>query len=139
MQKIILITAVLLAGMLTTKAQEKHALTLEFSGMKSDKGNLYVAVYANATDFLKKSVYHKVVPVKEGKATVVFTDITDGVYAVSSFHDENDNKKMDTRIFGIPKEPIGISNNAKGFMGPPKFEDAKFEISEDKTLKIQVN
>ena len=39
---------------------------------------------------------------------------------------ENDNKKMDTRIFGIPKEPIAISNDAKGFMGPPKWNDAKF-------------
>ena len=45
---------------------------------------------------------------------------------------------MDTNFLGIPKEPIGISNNAKGFMGPPKYKDAKFELKHDKTLKINI-
>ena len=32
-------------------------------------------------------------------------------------------------FFGIPKEAYGCSNNAKGFMGPPKYEDAKFMLT----------
>jgi uncharacterized protein (DUF2141 family) len=46
---------------------------------------------------------------------------------------------MDTKLFGIPKEPYGFSNNAKGFMGPPSFEDAKFVLDHDKTIFIEVN
>ena len=72
------------------------------------------------------------------KATVVFENIENGIYAISVFHDENDNKKMDTKIFGIPKEPIGTSNDATGFMGPPKFKDAKFNVTKDITIPIQV-
>ena len=47
----------------------------------------------------------------------------------NNVHDENENNKLDTNFLGIPKESFGCSNNAKGFMGPPKWEDAKFEIS----------
>ena len=46
---------------------------------------------------------------------------------------------MDTKIFGIPKEPYGFSNDATGFMGPPKFKDAKFTIEANKTITIKVD
>jgi uncharacterized protein (DUF2141 family) len=36
---------------------------------------------------------------------------------------------MDTNFLGIPKEDYGCSNNARGFMGPPKWKDAKFQIN----------
>ena len=36
---------------------------------------------------------------------------------------------MDTNFLGIPKEPIGTSNNATGFMGPPKFKNAKLKVT----------
>mgnify|MGYP005997300017 FL=1 len=45
---------------------------------------------------------------------------------------------MDTNFLGIPKEPIGMSNNAKGFMGPPKYKDAKFNVTKDVVLTINV-
>jgi len=52
-----------------------------------------------------------------------------GTYAVACFHDENKNGVLDTGLFGIPSEGIVSSNHAKGFMGPPKFEDAKLSFS----------
>lgn len=45
---------------------------------------------------------------------------------------------MDTNFFGIPKEDYGCSNNARGFMGPPKYDDAKFQLSENKTIEIKI-
>ena len=45
---------------------------------------------------------------------------------------------MDTNFFGIPKEDYGCSNNAKNFLGPPKYEDAKFMLSENKTMLIEL-
>ena len=53
---------------------------------------------------------------------------------------KNDNGKMDTNFLGIPKEPVAISNNAKGKFGPPKYKDAKFMISTSPTnIKIKFN
>ena len=42
-------------------------------------------------------------------------------------------------FMGIPKEDIACSNNAKGFMGPPKYEDAKFTITKDLKIEIKFN
>jgi uncharacterized protein (DUF2141 family) len=52
-----------------------------------------------------------------------------GTYAVACLHDENKNGKLDTGLFGIPKEGTVASNHAKGFMGPPSFDKAKFSFS----------
>lgn len=138
MQKLILTLIIFTITVLNSLAQDKYTITVNFSGMESDKGKLYVALYNSKETFLKKGFKGDIIPIKEKKATVVFKDIPSGTYAISTFHDENNNQKMDTRIFGIPKEPIGISNDAKGFMGPPKFKDAKFELNKDVQMTINV-
>ena len=137
MQRIILTTALFLSGILASLAQEKHTVTIDFKGMKSDKGNLYIALYNKPDDFLKKPLKGTITKVVDKKATITLKDIPAGVYAVSAFHDVNENEKMDTNFFGIPKEPTGMSNDAVGFMGPPKYEDAKFNV--DKNLTISIN
>jgi uncharacterized protein (DUF2141 family) len=54
-------------------------------------------------------------------------------------HGENDNRKMDTKIFGIPREGEGASNDARGHFGPPRFEDAAFQFGGGRLdLKITV-
>ena len=61
-----------------------------------------------------------------GSATVSFDGLAPHTYALACFHDENGNGKLDTNWLGIPNEGMVASNNARGRMGPPKFDDAKF-------------
>jgi uncharacterized protein (DUF2141 family) len=69
----------------------------------------------------------------------VFTDLPAGVYAVSVFHDENMNQKLDKNFVGVPKEGYGASNNPKKKMGPPSFEEAKFQLSgTEQSLEIKL-
>ena len=138
MKNILIVIAFIFTGILSTSAQEKHTVTLNFKGMKSDKGNLYIAIYNKEENFLKKPIKGTIVKVENKKATITLKDIPTGIYAVSAFHDANDNKKMDTNFLGIPKEPTGMSNDATGFMGPPKYKDAKFNVTKDTTLTINV-
>lgn len=138
MQKIILTGIFVLIGILSSIGQEMHTITLNFKGMKTDEGSLYVAVYNTKNSFLKAPMRGTIVKVIAKKATVLLKGFTAGTYAISAFHDVNDNKKMDTNFIGIPKEPTGMSNNAKGFMGPPKYKDAKFEITKDMKLSINI-
>lgn len=126
MKRSLLILAVLFSFQFTT-AQAQN-ITVNISNIDTYKGTLVIGLYDNESQFLKKTVKGKLKKVTKNTATVVFQDVEPGDYAVSLFHDVNDNKKLDTYVFGIPKEDYGTSNNAKGFMGPPKWEDAVFTV-----------
>ncbi len=121
-------------------SQENCTLSIEFEGLKSDNGKLFIALYNEEEDFLKNQMKGLIVDIFNGKASASFDNLESGIYAISSFHDKNENGKMDTNFLGIPKEPVACSNNAKGKFGPPKFKDAKFMISTDHTqIKIKFN
>jgi len=59
-----------------------------------------------------KGVLGKITPKKT--ATCVFKDVKPGVYAISAFHDENNNNDLDRNFLGIPKEDWCTSRNARG-------------------------
>ncbi|MCG1035633.1 DUF2141 domain-containing protein [Polaribacter sargassicola] len=139
MKKLLLVFAIIFTGILTTNAQEESLdLTVNISGLGSDKGTLMVALYNKPEHFLKKQFKGEIAKIKDKKSVVIFKGLPKGEYAVSFVHDENNNKKMDTNMFKIPKEDYGCSNNARGFMGPPKYDDAKFQLSENKTIEIKI-
>jgi len=140
MQKVLFTIILFLTSLVMSHAQEKmsHSITINISGMKSDKGDVFVAMYNSKDDFLKNEFRTAITKVKSKKATVVFKNLPTAWYAITIFHDVNDNKKMDTNFIGIPKEPIGVSNDATGFMGPPKYKKAKFEVKNDVTISIKI-
>ena len=69
--------------------------------------------------------------------TIDLGDLPPGRYAASVYLDENDNGKLDSGLFGIPKEPVGASNNPRRRMGPPRFEDCTFTMASS-TLSIPI-
>lgn len=118
---------------------QTNTITVTVTNFKNNQGKVMVGMYNGANAFMKKTIYSKVGEIKANTAKVVFENIPDGEYAISLYHDENSNNKLDTGWFGIPKEGYGCSNDAKGMMGPPKYEDAKFQISENKSMVIKLN
>jgi uncharacterized protein (DUF2141 family) len=68
-------------------------------------------------------------PIAGGASACAFDPIPSGTYAVACFHDENGNGKLDTGLFGIPTEGTVASNHARGSMGPPSFEKARFAFA----------
>ncbi|MEM6473081.1 MAG: DUF2141 domain-containing protein [Planctomycetota bacterium] len=57
-----------------------------------------------------------------------FDRLPPGTYAITAFHDENDNGWMDWDTRGLPFEATGNARNAKGNYGPPTFEQMKINI-----------
>ena len=107
-------------------------IRVEVSGMRNDKGQIVCALFSSAPDFPKngdKTVAHAKAVISHGHSACEFPGVAPGRYAVSVFHDENSNGKMDTNFMGIPREGVGASNNARGHFGPPKFDDAAFQYS----------
>ncbi|GAA4959240.1 DUF2141 domain-containing protein [Algibacter aquimarinus] len=105
-------------------------VTVNISNLNSNDGKVFVGLYNTKESFLNKGYKYLSTEIKNNSSTVTFKDVPNGIYAISMYHDENGNNKMDSNFLGIPKEDYGCSNNAKGFMGPPKWEDAKFEIKD---------
>jgi uncharacterized protein (DUF2141 family) len=108
-------------------------ITVKINNLDNNKGKVLVAIYDSKDSFLNKRFKGTMSKINDNSCEVTFKNIPKGVYAISLFHDENDNNKMDSNFLGIPNEDYGCSNNASGFMGPPKWEDAKFEVK-DKSI-----
>jgi uncharacterized protein (DUF2141 family) len=107
-------------------------IRVEISRLHSDEGQAECALFASAADFPKhadKAIARAKSGITHGHAVCEFSAIAPGRYAVSVFHDENSNGKMDTNFVGMPREGVGASNNARGHFGPPKFEDAAFRYA----------
>ena len=136
MKTTIITTCLLLCGYLNAQT---YTLEVNMSGFKNNKGKVKVGLYTSEATFLKATFLSLDASILNEEAKVVFENLEKGEYAVSIYHDENNNNEMDKNLFGIPKEAYASSNNAKGSFGPPKYKDAKFIIKEDVVLHITID
>jgi uncharacterized protein (DUF2141 family) len=119
---------------------QSSEIVINIAGLRSGKGKCLVYLYNNKKGFpndAAKAINKASGSILNGKSTIVLKDVPDGEYAVGIIHDENNNGKMDTNILGMPKEGVGVSNNAKGHFGSPSYEDSKFQVNR-KSLIINI-
>ena len=128
-----------LCPVLVYSSQDKLSLTVEVRGATPDKGQSICSLFTSSDTYLKQPAIKIIKPVdSNGEVVFRIDDLTPGKYAVSVVYDEDSNGKLNTGIFGIPTEPVGVSNNAKGKFGPPSYEDAAFELSGSGTIRISL-
>ena len=133
MTKIIAITMLFICSFISA---QNVKLTVSVSGLKNNTGVVKVGLYNSEGTFLKTVYKSLSTEIKNDKAVVIFENLPAGEYAISTYHDENNNGKLDRNAMGIPSEDYAASNNAKGFMGPPSYNDAKFVINKDSKIEI---
>lgn len=127
------ISVLLGALLLAAPVHANGILIVEFVGLESDAGRIACRLLDSPEPFLSRT--HKprrstLVYISEGKASWTIDNLQFGKYVVSAFHDANTNGDIDTGLFGIPIEDYGFSNNARGTLGPPDYEDAQFEFKQ---------
>lgn len=133
---------IIIASMVASNAMAQNGNTLKInvSNIQSEEGQILVSV-CTKDEFMKTkcaySALSKAVDAQIGP--VIIQNIANGTYAVQLFHDLDSDFKLKTGAFGIPKEPWGMSNDAKGKFGPPKFEDAAIEINSSKEITINLD
>ena len=108
-------------------------LTVRVTGARNTKGKIRVALFRDSKGFpndASHAVHTQAADVDPQTLTaqVGFAGLAAGVYAVSVFHDENMNEKLDKNFMGVPKEGYGASNNPKKKMGAPNFDETKFQL-----------
>ncbi len=125
------------APLACASAAQAFDLTVEVLNVRSPQGTVDVAVFSSAESWLKTAQAVQVQRTAAAEKTViVLRDLPAGSYAVSMFHDENGNGKMDTNVVGFPTERYGFSRDAMGRMGPPAFADAAIELQRDTTITV---
>lgn len=133
-----MITIVVLAlSASTTSAQSNGLFPVKaiVLGLRPDPGNvLYIGLMDESGE---QRTGHRL-PVVAERMEVDLSEVPAGRYAVRLFQDENDNGTVDTGMFKIPKEGVGCSNNAEGFMSAPAFKDMLFEVNGPKVVGIAV-
>jgi uncharacterized protein (DUF2141 family) len=119
---------------LLAQTQNTSTLRVRIDGARNAKGQIVVLLFRNANGFTSdgsKAVRAQQVRIDAQtlSAQAVFEGLPPGDYAVTLFHDENMNGKLDTSFLRIPKEGYGFSNNPKKRAGPPPFDQAKFSLN----------
>ena len=137
MKKLLLIIIVLIS-ISVEEVKSQHKLVVTVEGVKDMEGSILISLSNTPDTFMKQGFKGQIVKVKDKKMVIHFDDIPSGIYAVSLFHDKNDNRKLDTGLWGIPKEKYGFSNNAKGKMGPPSYDACTFKIEKDTNITINL-
>lgn len=116
------------------KSFSQHTLTVEISGLRNSTGSILYELFDQKHKSLKRGIN----VIANTKCAIVIDNLKSGKYGFCYVHDENNNKKLDTRMFGIPKEGYGFSNNANEKFGPPAFEKWIFEVNDNTKLSCKV-
>jgi uncharacterized protein (DUF2141 family) len=118
-------------------------LTIIVNNVQQDAGQVMLALFNSAEDFPKTISQGTLALAKErspsGQVRLSFKGLAPGQYAASAYHDIDGNSKLNANLMGIPSEPYGFSNKARGNFGPPAFKEAAITVGEqDMTIEISL-
>jgi uncharacterized protein (DUF2141 family) len=75
----------------------------------------------------------------DGEAHAAFEQLDPGRYAVTVYHDKNDNREFDKNWVGMPREAWGVSNNVRPRLRAPRFDEAVLNLSAgEHTIDIRI-
>ncbi|MFT5437049.1 MAG: hypothetical protein ACI840_001701 [Ulvibacter sp.] len=135
MQTIITYLTLLLTGLFM---HGQNTIEVSMSGFDNNDGTAMIALYDSAESFLEKRLLGKISKIENNEAKVIFSDVPDGIYAISVVHDEDENGRLNMVMGFYPSEASGASNNAPANFGPPKWEDAKFGVKNGQLVKQNI-
>jgi|SRR6056297_924030 len=117
---------------------EPLEVTIEIREVLLNRGTLIIAIYNSKTNY-KKNIPCKELKAESTSETIIIKEnLPSGEYVISLFQDKNGNGKLDTRIFMIPKEPIGFTNYTRKTI-PGGWRKLKTKIDEEnRSIKIKM-
>lgn len=151
MKKMVITAGVIVLAVLVSVAfgqsvleasSKKGNIKVFVDGFKSDKGFAKIGL-CNSAEIFKNSEETAVIStttrIIQGKAEYLFEGVHFGTYAVTVYHDENGNGKLDKGAFGKPLELYGFSNNVRELFKRPAYEKAAFTLDKAEiTINVTV-
>jgi len=118
----------------------RGSIVVEITGFRNSVGQAGVLLFSREEGFPADpdlAVRRLFSAIVRDACRVTLEDVPYGTYAVSVFHDENADGKLQKNFFGIPREGVGASGNPGMKFGPPKFRDACFTLDSPE-LKLAI-
>jgi len=115
---------------LVAAALPARAATVEVSvsNIREARGHIHVELCPERL-FLGDCTILGEAPAQVGTTIVQILNVPPGVYAAQAYQDENDNHKVDRGLFGVPREGVGFSRDAKLYRHGPRFDEAAFRVT----------
>lgn len=115
------------------------ALEVRTPGLTAE-GSVVVAVFDKEADWKSRDRPVRTQRVAAGPdSRLRIEGLAPGRYGLMVFHDKNNDGRLNTWPIGMPSEPYGFSNNARGRFGPASWQAASFEVRGDsvQTLRLR--
>ena len=118
-------------------------ISITITDLRNDHGVVRACMTSQQERFPKcrgvTQAYSASVDAHAGRVVLTFENVKPGRYAIALLHDENGNGRADRALGMMPKEGFGFSRDAPVRMGPPKFDDAAFQLGEsDTAMRIRM-
>lgn len=118
------------------------SVKVRINSLKNATGLVRMALYDRDDAWLDgtQAVLTRTLPAAPKGVEFDLGDLPPGIYGIAAFHDENKNGEVDMRWLPPgPSEGIAISNEARGILGPPSFDDAKIRLEKDHVIDIKMH
>ena len=106
-----------------------NVLEVDVSGLRNARGMLQVCITQDPAHF--PDCHGDPAAVTRTAAASIgslkFEGLAPGRYAITLFHDENGNQRLDT-LLGVPREGFGFSNKVVVRFGPPRFNAVAIQV-----------
>ena len=102
---------------------------MEIVGLRDARGMVHLCLTREPKGFpdcKRSGALHATVRASLGRIRYEFRSVPAGIYAVSAFHDANQDGKLNTTL-GIPTEGFAFSRNPAMHMRAPRFNEASFD------------
>ena len=116
---------------------ENVNIVVELTRVNINGGNVHVFVFSNENDYKKELPFTSFILESINNRLTYELNLPEGEYLISAYQDVNNNGKLDTGFFGIPKEPVGMTNY-DGRGAPGGFNKLKVPVNRS-TTAISVN
>ena len=124
----------MLAGQTPASESRTSTVLIRVHGAHSHRGVMRLVLYHDHAIYVERQAQ-----IDETSLSAVFVldSLPQGNYSAYVYHDQNNNGKMDTNLFGIPTERYGASNNPPKRAGRPSLEETRFPVN-DREIAIDI-
>ena len=119
-----------------------QTLTVTISGIRTSEGDVRVSFFCNQDEFDREAPrFERVIPkggMKNGKITLLLTDLPPGTYGIAVLDDANGDGEMNYHWWK-PAEGYGFSNCTPGKLRKPQLADFSFTFGRsDQVISIEM-